>query len=171
MIPFRTSQVLPKDLSTPHAFCTFFFLSLVAPSSIANFRFFFEKINFSQKKLVLKQSYVLLTWFYYLTIFKPCSSKRNVRLFVAPIKRDVLTMSRAPIAHKNNSKEQFMFQYYLLRVSFRSHMTLPITSWNQSIIFFFLTKKNFPIFETNLLFLKSYKFKVPLRVTSEILYS
>jgi hypothetical protein len=62
------------------------------------------------------------------------------------------------MAQKTRSKEQFYFKFYIFKVSI--HTTLnnnfALASLNQSLLAFLTTKSTFPIFETNLLILKSY---------------
>jgi len=63
------------------------------------------------------------------------------------------------MAHKTNSKEQFMFKFYFFKFSTSvttDHRTIPLTS-NEALLVFYLIKKTFPFFETNLLFLKYYQ--------------
>lgn len=156
--------VLPQTVAQKKAFYSFLFTSLIIPTSISNFRFFFEKIKFLEKKAWLKQSYVLLTWFFYITTFTPKKQKRKqgLSLFVLPITRNVITLGRAPIAHKNWSKEQFFFQYFLIRVSFRLEFLSDnvIYDVDQALLFFMLAQKSFPLFETNLLYLKSFRYRI-----------
>ena len=63
------------------------------------------------------------------------------------------------MAHKTNSKEQFMFKFYFFTLSFKlttPYKTLP-RSAGGSLLVFYLIKKRFPFFETNLMFLKYYQ--------------
>ena len=64
------------------------------------------------------------------------------------------------MAHKNWSKEQYKFQYYKFKINFNAQLKddSSINSLNLAILFIFLTKKNFPQFETNLFFLKNVNF-------------
>jgi hypothetical protein len=62
------------------------------------------------------------------------------------------------MAHKTNSKEQFMFKFYFFKFSFYNHLDDKVipASVNAALLLFYLIKKSFPIFETNLLFIKYY---------------
>lgn len=88
----------------------------------------------------------------------------NVKLSfsVLPSKRSLITLPRAPMAHKTNSKEQFMFKFYFFK--FNTSITtnpklIPQTS-DEALLAFYLMKKTFPCFETNLLFLKYYQIRM-----------
>jgi len=142
-------------------FYSFSFVSLIAPCTVPNFRFVFETLTFGGKKLLLKQSYLLLTWFYYLTFIKQDpKKKKKLRFFVLPIKRKNYTLNRAPIAHKNWSKEQYYFQFFLLRISFSALLCEEnvLKTSNQALLFVLLSQKNSPTLETNLFFLKNFRF-------------
>lgn len=138
------------------AMFSFSFVSLIAPNFITNFTSFFN-YSPSLKKIQLKQSYILLTWFYYLTILE--KNNKKLKIFILPIKKRIATHLKAPIAHKNWSKEQYLFQYYLFRVTFKNNFinNETPTSVRNGLLFALLTKKHFPVFETNIFFLKNYK--------------
>ena len=138
----------------------FYFISLISPFIVNNVKFFFEK-NIYEKKILLKQSYIMLTWFYYLNfIQKNSKTKNKIKIFILPVKNNKFTLTKAPMAHKNWSKEQYKFQYYkfLLKFNFFLSEKNNLTSINSSLIFILLTKKNFPNLETNILFLKNIQF-------------
>ena len=70
------------------------------------------------------------------------------------------------MAHKTNSKEQFMFKFYKFKFSFNLFIedeNLPLSP-SQGAYALDLTKKLFPSFETNLLFLKAYEITYPISV-------
>jgi hypothetical protein len=135
---------------------SFLFVSLISPNFIKNFTTFFN-YNLNTNKIQLKQSYVLFSWFYYMTVVE----KRNKKLkfFVLPLKNYTTTQIKAPIAHKNWSKEQFALQFFLLRITFKSLFidTLLPNSPDSGLLFVLLSKKHFPLVETNIFFLKNYK--------------
>lgn len=136
-------------------------MSLIAPCTVANFRFIFETLTFGGKKLLLKQSYLLLTWFYYLTFLrKDTKKKKKLQFFVLPVRKKIYTLNQAPIAHKNRSKEQYCFQFFLLRISFSAFLSGEnvLKSSNQALLFVLLSQKNSPTLETNLFFLKNFRF-------------
>lgn len=80
-----------------------------------------------------------------------------------PKRRSTVTYSRAPMANKDNSKEQFVFKYYRFSFSYnlildQSFEQLNFFDTSNLILYFLLFfKKTFPIFETNFLLLKSYR--------------
>ena len=57
-----------KNLYKNSFFFDFFFVSFFAPNFLKNFTSFFNIKYFNTKKIHLKQSYLLFSWFYYLTI-------------------------------------------------------------------------------------------------------
>lgn len=62
------------------------------------------------------------------------------------------------MAQKTRSKEQFHFKFYVFKVSVKTHLLneFSLNSLDQTLLAFLITKSTFPIFETNLLFLKNY---------------
>jgi len=64
------------------------------------------------------------------------------------------------MAHKNWSKEQYKFEFYKINIKFKSTLREEneINSVNAATLFTLISKKNFPHFETNLFFLKYYRF-------------
>jgi hypothetical protein len=77
------------------------FVSLITPNFIKNFSFLINQFK-EKKKVFLKQSYILLTWFYYLNIIEQNKTKdKNLSFFINPIKKKISTQIKAPIAHKN----------------------------------------------------------------------
>lgn len=140
-------------------FYNFYFISLITPYLTTNLRLI-TQFSFNEKKALMKQSYILLTWFYYLSFLEtPRDLKNKLKIFILPTSRKIFTLTKAPMAHKNWSKEQYKFQFYKFKISFTSFLknehTLP--SVNSGIFFILLSKKFFPHLETNLFFLKSYK--------------
>jgi hypothetical protein len=135
---------------------SFFFVSLITPN-FNSVNVDLQNSNKNFKKIYLKQSYILFTWFYYMTLAN--KRKKNIKVFVLPIQKKISTQIKAPIAHKNWSKEQFLFRYYLLRISFFGDFRLKNipNSSDAGLLCVLLSKKNFPVFETNILFLKNYK--------------
>ncbi len=147
----KNSEISPKFKYN------FIFVSLISPYLIGNFRI--ERgINLEKKKSILKNSYMLLTWFYYLSFLKqPNSSKCALKFIIFPIKKKIFTLTRAPMAHKNWSKEQYKFQIYKFNIFFELKLKKyrAIPSFNASVLFVLLSKNFFPQFETNLFFLKN----------------
>lgn len=141
---------------------SFSFVSLVPPFVSKNTRLGLDT-NLSDKKILIKQSYVLLSWFYYLSFLENTRNKKNrIKFSSLPSKMRKFTSVKAPMAHKNWSKEQYRIKYFNFRVTFCALLDedLDLNTVNNVLMFTLLTKKNFPFFETNLLFLKNYSFFV-----------
>jgi hypothetical protein len=68
------------------------------------------------------------------------------------------------MAHRNWSKEQYKFQFYKFKISFKSQLksTNQLTRVNNGLLFMLLSKKTFPQFESNLFFLKYYAIRAHL---------
>lgn len=139
---------------------SFSFISLIPPFLVNNLRFSFN--NFiKEKKILIKQSYILLTWFYYLSfIQQTVDNKNKLKFFVLPTSLKKFTLTKAPMAHKNWSKEQYKFQFYRFKISFNVLLKdeNELNSLNSALLFVLLTKKTFPQFETNIFFLKNVNF-------------
>lgn len=149
------------DLFSPtrSVFYDFYFVSLITPHLTTNLRLI-NQFPINEKKILIKQSYILLTWFYYLSFLDtPHGLKNKLKISILPVNKKIFTLTKAPMAHKNWSKEQYKFQFYKFKISFNSifknESCLP--SINSGIFFILLSRKFFPHFETNLLFIKFYK--------------
>jgi hypothetical protein len=142
----------------------FLFVSLFSPYIIGNTKLVFANLSTTKKKILLKESYMVLSWFYYLKnieIKRPESSSRdNLKFFVMPTKQQIYTLTLAPVAHKKWSREQYKFHYYFIKVSFNNNLIVDETldNLNQMLLFILITKKRLPSFETNLFFLKNIRF-------------
>lgn len=158
-----------SDKSSPELSCpntviyNFHFISLVAPFIMNNLRLASissVKTSTTKTKILLKQSYLILTWFYYLTFSINQSNKFNHSISFAclPTTSQSYTLTKAPMAQKTRSKEQFHFKFYVLKISLKTslHSEFTLKSLNQTLLALLMIKMNFPIFETNLMFLKYY---------------
>jgi hypothetical protein len=161
------SKTLPKS----DIIYRFKFTSLISPYLLTDLRLFHITSSPSTKNkstILLKQSYLLLTWFYYLKNQKTIE-QTNVRKLLKfsflPTKRTVYTLTKAPMAHKTNSKEQFVFRIFKFTTSIQTNFMYHKhpNSIDSALLILFLTKSTFPIFETNLLFLKNYTFVLKLQ--------
>ena len=156
----------------------FKFTSLIAPYLLTDLRLSHITSTPSTPKkstILLKQSYLLFTWFYYLKESKvgsPGSSKNLIKFSFLPTRRSVYTLTKAPMAHKTNSKEQFVFRVFKFTTSIKTNFRLGkgSSSIDQTLIALFLTKSMFPIFETNLLLLKNYTFILKMKDSSYFNY-
>jgi hypothetical protein len=136
-----------------------YFASLISPDFQSDSRLTIcNSNNALPRKIHLKKSYLALSWFKYLTK-EIDSPTKKLSFSILPASRSLFTFQKAPMAHKTNSKEQFMFKFYFFK--FCTALTTPHKcipqSTNEALLVFYLTKKSFPFFETNLLFLKYYQ--------------
>ena len=71
------------------------------------------------------------------------------------------------MAHKTRSKEQFVFKFYHFAITFKEAQPLLVSSLTFSTgslaYILILTKQLFPVFETNILYLKYYKVQYRLK--------
>ena len=158
-------KVSKNNFKTPYTVIyNFTFISLIAPYLLNNLRL----INITstpstpnKSTALLKQSYLIFTWFYYLTnsITKGSGNNNMIKFSFLPIKRKSYTLTKAPMAHKTNSKEQFVFKFYKFKACIKTKFTIDGTlgSVDISLLALLKTKSIFPVFETNLLLLKHYK--------------
>ena len=116
-------------------------------------------------KLFIKNSYLILPWFYYLKLVtynntdktKIKNKKKLIKFAVLPTKRSHLTLTKAPMAHKTNSKEQFLFKFYYMLATFKglTDSNTQLRSCDSAAVALLTTSKLFPVFSTNILFLKN----------------
>ena len=80
-----------------------------------------------------------------------------------PCKRKMYTLTKAPMAHKTNSKEQFNFKFYFYKTTFTAKAVdnFKPQGVNESLFFLLLYKNTFPVFETNLFYLKNSSIRLP----------
>jgi hypothetical protein len=139
----------------------FTFVSLIAPYLLNDLRI--SNVTSApstpnKSTILLKQSYLLFTWFYYLktSVMQNKTKNKAIKFSFLPIRRKSYTLTKAPMAHKTNSKEQFLFKFYKFKASIKTHFitSYRLTSVDQSLLALLMTKKTFPFFETNVLLLK-----------------
>ena len=100
-----------------------------------------------------------MTWLYYLTFtLKKRDEEKVIQFAFLPIRRKMYTLTKAPMAHKTNSKEQLVFKFYKFKVSIKSNFLTEysLKSVDQGLLSLLNAKLLFPVFDTNLLFLKNY---------------
>lgn len=150
------------------------FVSLFSPHLSNNTTFLFYKADVVKKKILLKESYIILSWFYYLRTIETTSTKHDssLQFFVLPTKQQIYTLTQAPIAHKTWAREQYKFHFYFIRISFKKSVILDetINNFNQALLFLLLLKQKLPIFETNLLFLKNIRLMIAVIDTNYFNY-
>ena len=162
-----------SNSTTPDVLYNFNFVSLIAPKfvkslSITDLHTHDNRPNQhvdTKSKLFLKQSYLLLTWLYYLSFASVRGAdEKLIRFSFLPSKKKHYTLTKAPMAHKTNSKEQFLFKFYHLRISFKAsinwHASQTRASTDLALAALYVFKQSFPSFETNSLFLKSSTFHI-----------
>ena len=145
------------------------------PSSFKDITLFFRQsliynsslIKKPNKKILVKQSYIFLMWINYFLklninkdITSSSSSLKNKipSFFIYPCRNYKTTITRAPMAHKTFSQEQFMIRYYKLSLSFKIKVSSPLQPNNINKIIFFsnMLQNNIPFVGTNMLFLHRY---------------
>jgi len=150
------------------------FVSLIPPHYSNSLNLFTPDLWQNNAKLpnkyFIKQSYLILSWFYYLrtiTLDKNHSGfhddvarvykKKRIKFFSLPVKKSHYTLTKAPMAHKKNSKEQFLFKFYFVVASFRGATDngLLAKSCDSTILILNLIQKLLPLFSTNLLLIRT----------------
>lgn len=103
------------------------FYSLFSPSSLKNLSLYFNNAvsynisnnmdaNYRSKKVLIKQSYLLLAWLG--IVARRYDKKAKQASFSSlPKKTTKFTMTKAPMAHKTFSQEQFVIQYKRLSIN------------------------------------------------------
>ena len=101
-------------------------------------------------------------------LFKFCFQKKkligtkssNLKFFIAPKTKKKFTITKAPIAHKKNSKEQILFTFFRFKASINLYESDSLnnyffyTSSEQTLLSILLCKKTISLNETNLLTLQ-----------------
>lgn len=148
---------------------SFRFTSLVPPLTISALNTTEPStINLKSTRLLFKRSYLVLSWISYLARIGTQKHKHfRPTIAILPSRRTLYTLTKAPMAHKTNSKEQFMFKFYNFKFSFEllAYSSAVAPSVTQGAYVMRLTTRLFPVFETNLLSLKYYEIMYPVRVT------
>lgn len=143
------------------------FATLFVPSSIKDISLYSRSLlvndTYPSKKIIVKQSYIFLVWLNYLADFQTKTNDTSVKkpsFFIYPFRNYKTTITKAPMAHKTYSQEQYMLRYYTLSVSFFTNKSKlnSIKTLNDSIYFFLKFNLLFPYIGTNLLILHKYKF-------------
>ena len=169
-----------KDISTKYSKTltknkfkyTFKFVTIFIPCFIKSFSL--TNLNSRSKKVLVKQSYLLLVWMYYLNNrFSSTNNNFIPKIFVYPSKRNYkVTLTKAPMAHKTYSQEQFKFNFYVLGFSFTlfsKNKKSSLTGINDSLFLIkYIFSKNLT-FSTNMLFLKKFIFIFHLK-TADFFY-
>ena len=78
---------------------------------------------------------------------------KTPKLFVLPKKVSKFTLTKAPMAHKTFSQEQYSYNRYSLTMSFSKPVPGPLNSVNSSILFILQNPLSRSFIETNLFFI------------------
>jgi hypothetical protein len=179
---FYTQLIKTQSLVRPVKFFnikhTIKFSSLYLPGSIKDIRLYFRSntgpnayldMNY-KKKILVKQSYILLVWMHYLTRsiiidnldqHTPVSGCAIPSLFVYPTRNYKTTIQKAPMAHKTFSQEQFMIRFYYLSITFTPLRHIETDFYftngvNESLYYFLWLIRSVPAFSTNMFWLHHY---------------
>jgi len=160
----NTEAVLTEKRNPASIEYNFNFVSWVAPHLLYN-----RNRSTLQKQRVragvrMKKAYTMLTWLYYLTFTVDRQTENKVVKFsFLPRRRTKYTLTKAPMAHKTFSKEQFKFQLHKCKVSIRTELAdhYRLSSVPALQAAFMITRTTFPNLETNTLFLKSARIILP----------
>jgi len=141
----------------------FTFISLISPYLVDNLRLLHISSSPStpgKSTILLKQSYLIYTWFCYLktSVMDKSNKFKSIKFAHLPVKRTSYTLTKAPMAHKTNSQEQFVFKFHKYKISIKTRLTVDyaIKSIDEQLLALLLAKSIFPVFSTNLLLLKYY---------------
>ena len=126
-----------------------------------------NKNNLKDFKLYTKYSYLILALLKQSFLFYTLELKKQTPIFSCAIlkkKSNVLTITKAPMAHKKWSKEQYNIQYFLITFVIKQNI-IDKYLFNTSMIpllriFYFSNYQFSP--ETNIYFLKNKKLFLPI---------
>jgi len=163
------------DIKVQH---TLKFATLYTPSTIKDISLFYRRnleynsrfINKPNKKILIKQSYILMMWLGYIIDKKEKESTKSTgkeseikkpSFFVYPFRNHKTTIVKAPMAHRSYSQEQFMIRFYMLSITFYTKFSIENNelsnfSVNKAFYFANILKKSTPYTGTNMLFLQKY---------------
>ena len=160
------------------------FGSLFSPSALKDISLFFRNtkkynsilLGKPNKRILVKQSYIFLIWVKFL-VSKNASDPSIKGLipsfFIYPFRNYKTTITKAPMAHKTYSQEQFMVRFYNFSISFSIPLNVhhlkkrkntkgvdmtvvAINDINKSIFISHFLRRNIPFIGTNMLFLHRY---------------
>jgi len=128
-------------------------------------------------KLQLKQAYLLLTW---VLVFQKhttgnIKSQRFQKpiFFVKPRLRSRFTITKAPMAHKTFSQEQYLFQFYNITTSFKllipTKLLRTFNSSNNALQLLLSLQHETFFFETNLFFIQRLSITLPFSAETTLL--
>jgi hypothetical protein len=153
-----------KNLKLKGVGISFNFVSIISPKSVNNVRLLSNiyKTKNLNKKLLIKQSYMLLAWMYVLTNSIGSFSKPP-KFFIKPVHRKIFTKIKAPMAHKTFSQEQYSIRYFSIKVSINVDYGVDISNVkgvNSSVYLSLILRRSDFFFETNLMLLQRVVFSL-----------
>jgi len=146
---------------------SFNFISLITPHKITNIRLLNNPLvpfrSKKSQKLFTKQSYLLMTWLWYIQKNHSPSDKPSFAFKPTRIHRT--TLIKSPMAHKTFSQEQFQFKFFNLVISFSTPFkhSKGLLNINQVMYLILSLKTTIPFVETNFFMLKRFRVILPLR--------
>lgn len=153
----------PKSFSSSRTHYTFRFSSIITPGALTSIRLLNRSdAGHTKNKFLIKQSYMILTWVLYLrnsTLSQDEKNNKRLRrpgFFIYPKKQFRFTNTKAPMAHKTFSQEQYMFKFYHLSISFKVNSDTRLHSVNKSLYFMLSQRRFYSFYGTNLFFLKRF---------------
>jgi hypothetical protein len=170
--PHLSSSTINHESTYVRVRYEFRFTSLIAPSHVSSGSVLSlgqrSRDSKRSQRALFKKSYLLASWFYYLARKDSYRSiavdnSKGPRLAILPSRQIIYTLTKAPMAHKTNSKEQFLLKYYNFKLSadLRLDSTYVPSSVTQGALALQIIENKFPVFETNVLFLKYAKILYP----------
>ena len=158
-------QFYTKQSKLPVIKYSFCFVSIITPHKITNVRLLNNPTtpfkSKKTKKIFTKQSYLLMTWLWY--IQKNHSSVGKPSFAFKPTSVHKTTLIKSPMAHKTFSQEQLQFKFFNLIVSFYIPFTtrVKLLNVNQLVYLILSLKTSIPFVETNFFLLKRFKVILP----------
>lgn len=137
---------------------SFRFTSIIAPNTDIRSDVTFKlKAPKDRYRIKLKHSYLMLAWFMTMAASEEQPDEVKTTLAILPPKQNKLTLTKAPMAHKTNSKEQYLIKTYNFAFSVKLWVESGYVNdgLRSGALMLQLSEELFPCFETNLLYLKS----------------
>ena len=158
----------PKNYITRKS-VTYVFYSLFSPSSVNNLSLYLNnsvtsnisnnvEANYRNKRILIKQSYLLLVWLWSSANKQGLKTKSSGFAFL-PKTRSKFTMTKSPMAHKTFSQEQFSIQYRRLAIKLYLHESSTNTALGTMLSISNFHNNKLSI-GTNLLFLSKVSFSL-----------
>ena len=129
------------------------------------------------KKILLRKTVLLTMWVKYLSK-EGVSRSKSIKITLLRKKTSHLTLTKAPMAHKTRSKEQFMFRRYHFKITIWSLMAKDATKQHLvglNVVYGKTLLKNYIkdpfLLETNLLWLHSTSLTIPILDTRYFRYA